>query len=375
MIYHLLPETETFSEHGGGAQSRWVANVLRADAGAKIVCARADSTWQFPADRIIRVSGLAQYGDALRSSRGRMPWSLRLAMCRALFTSFAARLRAGDVVYIHNRPELVAILRDVLGPGKIRIVLHLHNSHLVNNPRGLVRRARADAIVFCSAALEREAQAIFADLPPTAVIPNGADPQLFRPSSDTLANLWAPIVLFVGRLVPEKGAHVLVAALAILSERGIAVCGRIVGSADFGRSRQTRYTRELQSSAGANVTFVDYRTGAALAQEFRQAAIFCCPSVWDEPFGMVNVEAMASALPVVASAVGGIPEIFAAGGALLVPPDSPASLADALERLVRDPALRRQLAAEGNAAFRDRFTWEIVRERYLRLIRDLPTSG
>jgi len=108
-----------------------------------------------------------------------------------------------------------------------------------------------------------------------------------------------------------------------------------------------------------------------LGDLFRDADIFCCPSVWDEPFGMVNVEAMASQLPVVATRSGGVPEAFFEGGGLVVERGSEYALAQAIETLVTDSTLRFRLAQEGYESFRRNFTWQTVRERYHEIVEQL----
>jgi glycosyltransferase involved in cell wall biosynthesis len=83
---------------------------------------------------------------------------------------------------------------------------------------------------------------------------------------------------------------------------------------------------------------------------------------------MVNVEAMASGLPVVATRMGGIPEIFENGGALLVPANDAAAIANAIDRLIMNPAERREISQAGLRSFQARFSWDAVRETYCRLL-------
>ena len=150
---------------------------------------------------------------------------------------------------------------------------------------------------------------------------NGADEDSFYPAVSTVLSM-TPVVLFVGRLIPEKGVHVLLEAMRILAREGVRLQAKIIGSVNFGTDTLSPYAEALHRDCPHNTEFLPYMVGERLAEQFRNASIFCCPSTWEEPFGMVNVEAMASGLPVVASAVGGIPEIFTQGGGLLVPKNS-----------------------------------------------------
>ena len=86
---------------------------------------------------------------------------------------------------------------------------------------------------------------------------------------------------------------------------------------------------------------------------------------------MVNIEAMACGIPVVASRVGGIPEIAAGGGILLVEPDSPIELADALQKLIENRGLRAKVAADGLFSFQQQFAWTTINKQYESIVRRL----
>ena len=209
------------------------------------------------------------------------------------------------------------------------------------------------------------------------VIPNGADEQCFFPASIIAPRETAdPVVLFVGRLIPEKGVQCFIAAMRPLLERGVRASGRVIGGTGFGFNRSSVYIENIKRELPSNVQFAGNISGSGLAEEFRRASIFCCPSVWNEPFGMVNVEAMATRLPVVATAVGGIPEIFQQGGGILVRPGSAGELADAIEPLVRDPAKREELGSQGYQIYKSRFRWQTIRSQYVDLVRNtLPIAN
>lgn len=372
MVYHILSETEAFSEHYGGALSRWTANVLREDRHSKIVCPWADETWGFPAERVWALPELKQYVTWAKRLAYRPLFNLRVYLLRKIFRPMCEQFKPGDTVYVANRPDSAVAIEGLCRGRNIRVVLHMHNSHLLSVPRRRLRTLRLNAVVFCSEFLRSEAREHLPSSVRTLVIPSGADESCFYPKVESAREeSQVPVVLFVGRLVPDKGVHIFQDALRQLAQKGVPARGRIIGCVEFGRDVESDYLRTLKERKPENVEFGEYVTGEALGDEFRQASIFCCPSVWNEPFGMVNVEAMACGLPVVASAVGGIPEIFRHGGAMLVPGGSVSALADALEILITDPARRKEIAAEGTRSFEGHFRWTAVREQYLKLVETL----
>jgi alpha-maltose-1-phosphate synthase len=100
-----------------------------------------------------------------------------------------------------------------------------------------------------------------------------------------------------------------------------------------------------------------------VCQLYSHAAVFCCPSVY-EPFGLINLEAMACETPVVASAVGGIVEVVEDGKTgVLVPPAQPDVLADALTRVLKSPELGARMGTAGRARVEAKFSWASVAER------------
>jgi spore coat protein SA len=359
-VHHILPEGEPFSEHFGGALSRWTANVLANDNSAVILAPWFDQTWNFDSERIRSSANMRRYRQLLFLCRDRVPSKMRMLLASFFLRTAFSQATPQDVVYVHNRPEFAAAIHFAYPRRRFKLILHMHNSHLLIRPKEFARCA--DLTVFCSSFLLQEARQCVGEIRST-VIPNGADGSCFFPAN--LGGLpCPPTVLFVGRLIPVKGAHVLVEAMRILKQRGSAARALVVGSAAFGSDKDTPYLRRIKASAPNNVTFLPYKTGAKLAGEFRRATVFCCPSVFDEPFGMTNVEAMASGLPTVATQVGGIPEVFREGGALLVPPGDPERLADALDYVLLDRDVRSRLAHEGRQSFRKNFTWNVVREKY-----------
>jgi glycosyltransferase involved in cell wall biosynthesis len=376
-VYHLLPEAEAFSEFDGGAISRWVANVLRDDEAGIVAACGSDTSWGFDPMRILTLPALNSYHRWQERSRRRMPWMLRKFLLKRVFKPLTSRLKPGDVVWVHNRPEFAAALGQTIHHARARLVLHMHNSHLLTAGPKVVRELQLDSSVFVSLYLKQETCEKFPEFRGATVLYNGADDGIFFPVNEEPRDKIRPVtVIFASRVVPEKGPAVLAEALRCLFVRGVPVEGLIVGGAQFGSSEPTEFVRELLRNAPRNLRFHPYCVGKQLADLLRESDIFCMPSTWQEPLSMATLEAMATGLAVVATRSGGIPETLLYGGGLLVERGSVAELASAIERLVLDPMLRRKLAGEAFRSFVGHFRWPTVVENYQaivdRIIRQAP---
>ena len=221
-------------------------------------------------------------------------------------------------------------------------------------------------VIVCSRFTEREVIEQF-QLPPDKidVIPNGvkADKFEFDFAPDEAGRFRAEIarpdeklVFFVGRMVHEKGAHLLVEALAKARKRIPEIRLVIVGGGD---------TAPLKSQAeelGVTdyVTFTGYVPDDFLLRLYRVIDVACYPSLY-EPFGIVALEAMAAGIPVIVSDAGGLPEVVEHNVSGIVCPrgDSDA-LADAITGVFRDPARARRLADNAHRRARESFNWDRI---------------
>lgn len=157
----------------------------------------------------------------------------------------------------------------------------------------------------------------------------------------------------MGVVAPHKGQDILLAALSRLGERDwtCTIAGSTQTFGDFASS----VARDAQRFGG-RVRLAGVLGGSDLAAEYRRGALLVAPSRV-ESSGMAIAEARGHGIPVVAAAVGGIPDTVAGGGVILVPPDDPAALAAALDDWMSDPALRRRLRVEARAAQAELPTW------------------
>jgi glycosyltransferase involved in cell wall biosynthesis len=170
-------------------------------------------------------------------------------------------------------------------------------------------------------------------------------------------------VLAVGRLVEKKGFDVLVEAVALLADRGVPVEAAIVGHPAPLEPGVGPELERAVSELGLEerVRLLGSMTQAQLFDEYRRASAFCLPCrVADsgdrDGIPNVMVEAMACGVPVVGTEVSGLPELVRSGrNGLLVPPDDPEAVADALAHLHGNPGFARALGSRAEATVRERF--------------------
>ncbi|HEX5387857.1 MAG TPA: glycosyltransferase [Gemmatimonadales bacterium] len=197
------------------------------------------------------------------------------------------------------------------------------------------------------------------------VIPNGVDIDCFRPAAAAAAAAGAcagsPIrCIAVARLVERKGLDDLLLAVARLEHGRYRL--EIVGS---GPAEPALRDLAGRLGLGDMVRFTGAVGRAAVGERLRDADLFTLPSR-EEAFGNVFAEAMAAGLPVVGTAVGGIPEVVHEGEhGFLVPPRDPGALAAAIRRLGEQPALRAAISTRNRARAVSHFSWAAVAEKYL----------
>jgi len=192
---------------------------------------------------------------------------------------------------------------------------------------------------------------------PSTVVGNPYDDCAFRVLSSVQRDR---DVMFVGRLVSDKGVDVLLRALAILASQGKRPVTAIAGD---GPSRAELEAMTARLGLSGNVTFVGTKTGAALAELLNRHKIMVVPSSWEEPFGIVALEGIACGCMVVAARSGGLPEAVGPCGKIF-PKNDHAVLADDLALLLGRPELMASYQARANDHLR-KHSPQAVAERYL----------
>jgi alpha-maltose-1-phosphate synthase len=224
------------------------------------------------------------------------------------------------------------------------------------------------------------------------VIPNGIDPDEYRSRLDPEVlrrhgiHPDVPYVLFVGRITRQKGIVHLVRALTHLDEgMQVVLAAGAPDTPEIAAEMQQSVAEARQSTPNPIVWVEEMVPREEIITLYSHAAVFVCPSVY-EPFGIINLEAMACEVPVVASAVGGIPGIVVEGETgLLVPleargdndpePRNPEAfahgLAAAINALMADPQRCREMGVAGRRRVEEHFSWRAVAGQTLDFYRDL----
>jgi glycogen synthase len=257
--------------------------------------------------------------------------------------------------------------------------------------------ASADGVVAVSAAMKHDVERLYGVAPDRVrVIHNGIDPDEYRPREDpaVLQRLGVdpavPMVLFVGRITRQKGILHLVRAVRHL-EAGVQVV-LCAGAPDTPEilAEMTGAVEAARAASAARLVWIpEMLPKPDVIALYSHAAVFVCPSVY-EPFGIINLEAMACETPVVASAVGGIPEIVVPGETgVLVPfeavgdqsgePRDPEAfsraLAEAVNALVLAPERRAAMGRAARARVLAAFSWESIARQTLAFYRELLADG
>ena len=250
----------------------------------------------------------------------------------------------------------------------------------------------ADAVVAVSREAKNDIVNLFGvDPDKIHIIHNGVDPDEFRPTRapESLKALGIdpdkPYVLFVGRITRQKGIIHLVNAMRYMDPGfQVVLCAGAPDTPEISREMHTNVSLMQKEREGIIWIreMVDNPTKIAL---YSHAAIFCCPSIY-EPFGIINLEAMACETAVVASAVGGIKDVVVEGETgLLVPieqgqpdtfePASPEdfekSLAEKINCLMRDKDLRVKMGKAGRKRALELFSWSAIADKTYTLYKSL----
>ena len=318
----------------------------------------------------------------------------------------SGRLRDIDIVhchtwYTHLAGCLAKYMYDVplfltthsLEPHRPWKVEQLGTAYHVSSWIERTAYGNADGVVAVSNAMLQDVQLLYGVAAENArVIHNGIDLDEYRPteSIETLRECGidpdVPFVLFVGRVTRQKGIIHLVRAIRHFNAGAqVVLCAGAPDTPEIALEMETAVEEARAQSAHPIVWIREMLPREKTIHLYTHATIFVCPSVY-EPFGIINLEAMACETPVVASAVGGIPEVVEHGetGLLVAPGAVSASdveprhpeqfardLAMAVNTLLDDPALCESMARKARARVEQHFSWRSIARQTVEFYEDI----
>nr|WP_172148606.1 glycosyltransferase family 4 protein [Isoptericola chiayiensis] len=302
-----------------------------------------------------------------------------LGLARSTAGPWAAALADQDrwepsVVILHNAPQAVGLVARPHTP-----VLYAHNELFRTYTQREAGRVIGDvgAVVCVSDFLaERTADRLPRALRDRVhVIRNGVDTARFRPGPAFPKGQGELHVVFVGRTIPDKGPDILLQAVELLDRADIRAT--VVGSAGFSATAPlTSYERQVRARAdriGRRATVLPFVPRPEVPGLLATADVVVVPSVWPDPCPLTVLEGMAAGAAIVASAVGGIPEVVGDAGALVDAGDARA-LADALERLAEDPRTLEAARSRARARAEGR-DWAVASAELDTLLRSIRPAG
>jgi glycosyltransferase involved in cell wall biosynthesis len=374
-------------ESPGGRQQPWVfvptpgdhyspctgsANITRiyrlaeqhmaAGGEVRIIVGRNTRADTYRAGEVVRVDYPAsggKYARAMDVAMGHL--NLQRRFTSNLYASAAAALPRGfrGTLFLYNEPSAAAVFRQRCPDANI--VLYLGNQiwRMYTAQEAALTLRWVDHVICISEFLANDFhQKISNAKPMVHVIHNGAELNLFTPRIDADPNK-EPVILFVGRMQTIKGPHLLIEAAKHLAAAGKRFKLRLVGSENFNSGTPiTPYEQSLRAAAqplGDRVEFQPFTDRQTLPAVFRTADIFCVPSIWQEPLGLVVLEGLAAGLPMLVTRRGGIPEI-AGDAALYFDPTNMVELVQQIASLLDDAVLRRELGAKAREQA-ERWSW------------------
>jgi len=281
-----------------------------------------------------------------------------------------------DLIEVNNRPRYAKLIKDRFPSTPVALVLH--SLTFVTPPHLPLATANSflskpDLIVANSASLRHELSQRFpAYVNKIETVPLGVDTSTFRlPSPAEKRKLRIKYgvakgynVLFVGRLVPRKGIGVLIRAMRQL--RRAVPDARLIVAGGSPHKAYIQRMKRLANTLHVPAKFLGFVPHHELHKAYWLGDCFICPSQLHEAFGLVNVEAMASGVPVIASRIGGIQEIIRheQTGLLVDRFQDASAFAGSMKRLAAQPAFASQLSANARGTVVQQFGWNRTAARF-----------
>jgi len=384
----------------GGAVEQWVHHAAIAMAQKQLditVFSRPsgvqeDSEIQYVGIPWTRMERACQWIKSRVSWRNPIRYFAKIQNVLSYGQRLAKQLSPFSMVIIHNEPNLLLMIPHQ--PAQT-LILHMHNDHLTHAWfRWLYRMAlkKVTMVICVSEYIRTNAIQYYPQHGHKfKVLFNATHAETFKPYGK-VAQLnirefavfepQANYILYVGRLTPEKGVDVLIEAFTQLLEKTPQARLMIVGSSFFEGAHKTAYQKKLirlASPVKQAIQFTGFVSHDYLKYFYSCADLVVVPSVWQDPCPLVVLEAMASGTCLIATNVGGVPEVVRHRvNGFLVEANRPELLADTIQYALSHPEQSQQMGLEARKLILERHTWLQMMDRLTDLLfqeRPMPTKS
>ncbi len=291
------------------------------------------------------------------------------------------RLNDGyDLIHVFNRPHWVNSIAEKLP--KTAISLSLHNEMFQESKISKAEGAKCIQRVEFIATVSRFIAAGIKKLYPEAAgkiqtVYSGVDVNRYQPVWSQEAReirhqlkkryglTGKKVVLFVGRLSPKKGAHILIKAVNQIQSSHPDTALVLVGSKWYGENQEDSYVRQVKQMADTldtDVVMTGFLPPSEVVSHYYLGDVFVCASQWKEPLARVHYEAMAAGIPIITTDRGGNAEVVKGkgNGIVISEYNQPQAFADAITYLLEEPGIAGEMGKAGRRLAEEKYSWERV---------------
>jgi len=281
---------------------------------------------------------------------------------------FRNRLKKYDIIHFHGGDLTFPLFSYTVKKPKI-FQSHGFSSDFYKRYflSRLIFKSVADLYISISKNMQKELIDLGVPKNKIRFLPNGIDAKIFHPSDKKINNM----ILFVGRITFGKGLHVLLESLRYLSKKVHLV---IIGPSDWDVEYFTEMLRRIdnENKRGIHkITYLGAQEQINIIKWCQQASIFVLPS-FREVFPVVNLEALACETPVIATNIGGIPDVIQHGkNGILIPPSNAIKLAEAIQYLLDNKDVRAKFGREGRKSVVENFSYSVIAKKLHRIYEEM----
>ncbi|WP_045379362.1 glycosyltransferase family 4 protein [Vibrio campbellii] len=382
----IIPLEEPFDSYHGGAVARWVYHVYKEIDNIEydIFSSNSSSEYSYPLPSKVKpffsnLNILSVNMCEFFSKNGRGKSFVKKVLTgngKFWINSISNEIARYDLVHIHNRPYYALWLRERGYSGKI--ILHMHNSlksYINESTKHDVFNA-VDEIIFCSKYMQSEGLYHFDGMiKKSYVVYNGIEQ--FSSLNEKTNHSNRVKLVHSGRLVPEKGADKAISIASKLLELGYNIELSIIGGVSFGNDGVTGYSKtikklaaEVNSKYSNNpIKILGYMHHTEMMTYFKNSDVFLYPVEWDEPFGMVIIEAMANSMFVISRYKGGIPEIISNNEiGLLVKSDDDSELVQSCIDILSNKEKMLNVSNNAMVYVKEKFHWKEISSSLMNIL-------